>query len=663
MKLNFPFLVLPLFMSLLLLSCSSESFINLNSLKEQLSLKDFPEQKDYPEADALVLMESHEVNLKNNDDYNFETTEKIQNVTKLFRNIEDYSSIQISLRNGDKLSSLKARTIKPDGSVIELNSDDYHTITGGGYSFIFYTDEKTVKFTFPSIEKNCIIEYQYLINKVRPYVINEWEVQSYIPKLKNIFKLTAPKVLSNNEHGYSIPALRYKNYNCTLKGTDLNNNNSGTNQNYKNSEFAWELNNIPAFEPEPKMPPHSNYIQYVMFTPTKWKSWNDISEWYYNHIYKPQLIISDEISAKARELTKDCNNELDKIKTASSYVQKIRYVAIEIGEGGVVPSTPQQVLDHKYGDCKDKSTLLVGLLRSLNIKAKPVLVLTADDGRVDTTFPSWKFNHMIVKAYTKEGKEFWIDPTISHCRLGELSSQCKNIDVLVLNDDGTTQLETTPASNYNDNTEDIVIKINLTNTDSTNLDVAIKYKGEYDIEHRYHFDEKTRTEMLKYCKSIVSDKYLNAKVLDYSISNIDSVDSDLVLNFKLYVPNLIERQGDFIFLNLDPFQLPGNWKWLGREKRTYDIEFDYPYTVNKTIEVILPENKFQLKNIPSNTINSWNGLYYSKNYELPEKNKIIIKEKFSVAEKDINVSKYIKVRNFMDGIKAAQNELIILTSK
>jgi hypothetical protein len=629
-----------------------------------LKLKEFPEQKDYPEADALILSEKHEVTIKINSDYDYETNEKVHIVIKLLKNIENHSSVELSVLNGDKISEINARTIKPDGSEVTLQSDDFHTIIGGGYYNTFYSDKKTIKFTFPAVEKNCLIEYEYTIDETYPSCEDEWYIQGELPKLQNIYTLTVPIVTLNKEKSNYGLGVKYKANNCSIKTPDILRNNDSLNiQNLKSTTFTWEQKDIPAFEPDPMMPPRSNYVQYVELAPSKWRQWNDFSDWYYNHQYKSKLIITDEITNKAIELTKTCTNEIDKIKSIYKFIQNMRYIEIALGKSGRIPATPMEVLNHNYGDCKDKSTLLVALLRSIGITSKPVLVLTSDKGRIDKKFPTGKFNHMITKVLTKDGKVFWIDATIEHCRLGELPSMDKDIDVLVLNEDGTSQVENIPGCTFTDNVKDIDMKINLLNPDSTILNISTKYNGEFDIDYRYRLNEKTKIELEKYCKSLVSDNYLNAKVIDCTINGIESTDNNLGLNFKLNVPNAIEKQGEYIFLNIDPFQLPGDWGWLGRDKRKYDIDFDYPFTINKTIEVILPENQFNIRNLPQNSLDEESNLYYSKNYEIVSNNKLIIKERFSVKSKIISASDFLKVRKFIDKVKSKQNEKIILTSR
>ncbi len=100
------------FPTFLLLSCSSGSFVSLDSLKEQLNMKDFPSQKDYPEADAVVLSETHHVTVIITASYDIQTKEHVTKVLKLFKNIDNYAAVSIPIYSGDYLSNISARTIK-----------------------------------------------------------------------------------------------------------------------------------------------------------------------------------------------------------------------------------------------------------------------------------------------------------------------------------------------------------------------------------------------------------------------------------------------------------------------------------------------------------------------------------------------------------------------
>ncbi|UUZ53095.1 transglutaminase domain-containing protein [Massilia sp. H-1] len=102
-------------------------------------------------------------------------------------------------------------------------------------------------------------------------------------------------------------------------------------------------------------------------------------------------------------------------EAALHWVQnEIRYFSLSIGENAQRPHAPDVVLKRRYGDCKDKSYLLISLLRELGVTARPVL-LSADAPRVNAKLlatSTW-FNHVIVQI-TLDGRDYYVDPTRSN---------------------------------------------------------------------------------------------------------------------------------------------------------------------------------------------------------------------------------------------------------
>ncbi|HEV2277574.1 MAG TPA: transglutaminase domain-containing protein, partial [Acidobacteriaceae bacterium] len=115
--------------------------------------------------------------------------------------------------------------------------------------------------------------------------------------------------------------------------------------------------------------------------------------------------------------------------------QQIRYVGIEIGIGGWQPHTAEDVFRYRYGDCKDKATLMIAMLDAVGIRSTWVSV-DIRRGRIDPGAPSLFGNHMIAaieipKAVedprlqavvtAKTGKRYLIfDPTNEYVSLGQL---------------------------------------------------------------------------------------------------------------------------------------------------------------------------------------------------------------------------------------------------
>ena len=90
---------------------------------------------------------------------------------------------------------------------------------------------------------------------------------------------------------------------------------------------------------------------------------------------------------------------------------KVRYVNLALGVGGLVPAGTDLTWQRRFGDCKAKTALLTGLLRELGIDATPVLVHTENGDGLDERLPLvGEFNHVLVRA-TIGGKAYWLDGT------------------------------------------------------------------------------------------------------------------------------------------------------------------------------------------------------------------------------------------------------------
>jgi Domain of Unknown Function with PDB structure (DUF3857) len=92
----------------------------------------------------------------------------------------------------------------------------------------------------------------------------------------------------------------------------------------------------------------------------------------------------------------------------------VRYTSIPIMSGGYAPRPPKETWVSGFGDCKDKTALLIAVLARLGISAEPALT-DIDEGRglVDALPAANLFDHIIVKV-NGLGKPLWVDPTGSH---------------------------------------------------------------------------------------------------------------------------------------------------------------------------------------------------------------------------------------------------------
>ena len=101
---------------------------------------------------------------------------------------------------------------------------------------------------------------------------------------------------------------------------------------------------------------------------------------------------------------------------ALKFVQnEIRYLGLESGIGAYKPFKPNKVFTQRYGDCKDKSWLLVNMLREMKIEAYPVLINSIYGKSLGDFLPTPNaFDHVIVKVIDSTKTNRFFDPTISN---------------------------------------------------------------------------------------------------------------------------------------------------------------------------------------------------------------------------------------------------------
>jgi len=153
-------------------------------------------------------------------------------------------------------------------------------------------------------------------------------------------------------------------------------------------------------------------MPYEYFILSSMKSWRDVNAWaekVFALQKEPEL---DDVFA---EVLKGNESTEEKINKMIDYVQDdIRYMGIESGIGSIKPFPPEQVVKQRFGDCKDKSLLLVSLLKKIGVaNAYPALVNADMHNAIDDFFPSNQcFTHCIV-TFEYENNFYWVDPTMT----------------------------------------------------------------------------------------------------------------------------------------------------------------------------------------------------------------------------------------------------------
>ncbi len=149
-----------------------------------------------------------------------------------------------------------------------------------------------------------------------------------------------------------------------------------------------------------------------------------------------QQIDVDKVAPLARSITKAATTRDDKVKAVLAWLRRnIRYTGLELGESAWVPSTSAQVLERKFGDCKDLALLTVAMLRSVGVDADVALVRSSGLD-VSPEIPGLSpFDHAIV--HLPAAPDLWLDPTNPFIAYGEMTGALLGRRALLARDDTT----------------------------------------------------------------------------------------------------------------------------------------------------------------------------------------------------------------------------------
>jgi transglutaminase-like putative cysteine protease len=252
-----------------------------------------------------------------------------------------------------------------------------------------------------------------------------WQIQSHIPVVFQALEVDLPT-------GRSYSAAWHKF--SPVKPVEVASN-----------HWRWELKDMPALDLR-DVKSHPDWVALAARMSVLWgdaategndNQWRAIGQWEGN-LEENRRDPNPEITAKAKELTANAPDFYTKLSRITDYIQKnVRYFVVERGVGGWQPHYASDIFRNRYGDCKDKTTLLISMLQTIGIHASSLSV-DVRRGFVDPAAPSRFGDHMITAievpadvqdprlkaiAKAKDGKRYLIfDPTNERTPVGNLPS-------------------------------------------------------------------------------------------------------------------------------------------------------------------------------------------------------------------------------------------------
>jgi hypothetical protein len=567
---------------------------------------------------------------------------------------------------GQRVTSLHGWCIPAQGKDFEVKEKDAVDLAPPGVEGgELIGDVKARALRIPAPDTGNIIGYEYEIEE-RPFVLQDvWHFQQTVPARESHYSLQLPS-------GWEYKA-SWLNYPDVQPGQNGNN------------QWEWTLTDLKGIRGEPEMPPLAGVAgqMVVSFFPAGgpspkngYSDWRGMGNWYLN-LVSDRVDASGPIKEQVGALTTAKISLLQKMQALAEFVQHdIRYVAIELGIGGWQPHPAADVFGHRYGDCKDKATLMRSMLREIGIDSYYVVINTRRGSITPKTPAHQGFNHVITAIkvpdgltdpsliatiqHPKLGKILFFDPTDYLTPFGQIRGALQaNYGLLVTSDGG--ELIELPQQPSSMNSVQRTATMTLDTTGTLKGDVKEVRLGERASSERWRLRTVTKdTDRVKPIEELLANSLGSFHITRASVINLQRTDQPFGFNYSFESPNYAKNVGNLLLVRPRVIGSKASGLLETKEPRKFPIEFQGPVRDTDAFEITIPPG-YVVDDLPAPVDADYAfASYHSKT----EVNGSLIRytRTFEVTELSVPVARTEELRKFYRTIANDERSMVVLKS-
>lgn len=447
------------------------------------------------------------------------------------RGVEAFRQLPITWSpDRQEVRVLKARVTKPDGSIVDSFGDGERNINEPWTGM--YYDARARVLTFPALAPGDVLELQWrlddtsLENLLSDYWGDVDAVQATVPKLRYRYVVDMPSTRPLAWNAATLPA--WVKASQEKKGD--------------RTLFRFEADDVKKVVPEPQMPGWAEVATPLHLS--TYQSWDAVGRYWWG-LVRDQLTTNEELQKTVDTVLKGVDRKKQADVVAAIYgfvVTNTRYVALEFGIHGYKPYRVDRVLARRFGDCKDKASLIVAMLKLAGVDARLVLLRMRSLGTLPPEPASLAaFNHAI--AYVPS-LELYLDGTADFHGSRELPSADRVANVLVVEPEGNSRFLVTPEANPADNVTTITLDVTLKPDGSATAKGSVLAQGQAAPELRRQY--QTQATRQATFEQTWANSFPGVSASDLTVSDTTKLELPVTLTFKMAMPRYAEAGGGLL---------------------------------------------------------------------------------------------------------------------
>jgi hypothetical protein len=546
----------------------------------ELSLKSATVEKD---ADAEALFWEVKIDDSANGDLIFSHYVRIKVFTDRGRESQSKIDLPYGKLYGSevKINDIAGRTIKSDGSIVELKKEDVFERTIVKASGV---KVKARSFAMPAVEAGCIIEYRWKevrMNQSANYIRLQMQRDIPVQQVKYLIK------------PYPFPGLNFR----TL--TFHSRSGNGILKQEKNGFYSISMADMPGVYEESRMPPEDEVKTWMLvyystdekLEPTKY--WNDYGKRFYDDT-KSLFKVNDEVRQLSTSLVADAKSDDEKLQRFFDYCRtKIKNISDDAS--GLTPEdkkklkenkSPSDTIKRQMGTSVDIDLLFAALSSAAGFDARIVLAPDRSDMFFDKRIPDQYFVQPSNIGVNVGGSWKFFNPGLNYVPFGMLRWQEEGEQSLISDPKQPLWVET-PLTSHEKTRARRTAKLKLTADGNLEGDVQVEYTGHFAIERKEENDADSDTQREDSLKEEVKALLSTAELTNIRIENVTDQVKPFVYSYHVRVPGYAQKTGRRLFMQPAFFQ-HGVPALFANADRKYPIYFHYPWSEEDYVEIELP---------------------------------------------------------------------------